>query len=166
MKKAFTLVEILIVVALLGILAAIVLPTFQDHIQQARESAAKDNLRILRNAIRLYAAQHNDMPPGYIDGDLETPLIAWFVSEQLTKQTTVRGRFVPSEGNELDYGPYIQKIPPNPFNESSDIFILGNGVSFPPSATGDYGWIYKPATKAIKLDWEGTDATGTAYYDY
>ena len=51
MKRAFTLVEILIVVALLGILAAIALPTFQDHIQQARESAAKDNLRILRNAI-------------------------------------------------------------------------------------------------------------------
>ncbi len=68
-KYAFTLVEILIVVAILGILAAIVLPTFQDHVQQARESAAKDNLRILRNAIEVYAAQHNDVPPGYPNDD-------------------------------------------------------------------------------------------------
>ena len=84
MKKAFTLVEILIVVTILGILAAIALPTFQGHIIQAKEAAAKDNLRILRNAIELYAAQHNDMPPGYINGDLENPLNAWFVSNQFT----------------------------------------------------------------------------------
>lgn len=69
MKKAFTLVEILIVVAILGILAAIVLPQFQSHTQQAKESAAKDNLRILRNAIELYAAQHDGVPPGYPNGD-------------------------------------------------------------------------------------------------
>ena len=65
MKKAFTLVEILIVVAILGILATIALPTFQSHPQEAKESAAKDNLRILRNAIELFTAQHNDVPPGY-----------------------------------------------------------------------------------------------------
>ncbi|RKY11715.1 MAG: hypothetical protein DRP65_03460, partial [Planctomycetota bacterium] len=50
MKKAFSLVELLIVVAILGILAAIVVPEFQTYTQQAKEAAAKDNLRILRNA--------------------------------------------------------------------------------------------------------------------
>ncbi|GAH74356.1 unnamed protein product, partial [marine sediment metagenome] len=65
MKKAFTLVEILIVVAILGILAAIVIPQFQAHSQEAKEAAAKDNLRILRNAIELYAVQHGGVPPGY-----------------------------------------------------------------------------------------------------
>ena len=47
MKKAFTLVETLIVVAILGILTAIALPTFRGHIAEAKESAAKDILRIL-----------------------------------------------------------------------------------------------------------------------
>ena len=69
MKKAFTLVEVLIVVAILGILAAIVLPVFRSHSQKAKESAAKDNLRILRNTIEIYAAQHNGIPPGYKNND-------------------------------------------------------------------------------------------------
>jgi len=56
--------EMLIVVAILGILAALVLPTFQGHIQQAKESAAKDNLRILRNAIGTLRRSAQWRPPG------------------------------------------------------------------------------------------------------
>lgn len=48
MNKGFSLVELLIVVAILGILAAIVMPEYQSHSQDAKEVAAKDNLRILR----------------------------------------------------------------------------------------------------------------------
>jgi len=69
MKKAFTLVEILIVTAILGIMAAIVMPIFGEQVQLAKEAAAKDNLRVLRNVIERYAAEHNDVPPGYSDND-------------------------------------------------------------------------------------------------
>jgi prepilin-type N-terminal cleavage/methylation domain-containing protein len=53
-KAAFTLVEILIVTAILGILAAIVIPEFQAHATQAKEAAAKESLRMLREAIDRY----------------------------------------------------------------------------------------------------------------
>ncbi len=68
MKKAFTLIELLIVVIILGILATVVVPKLQGHIQLSRETTAKNNLRILRSTIELFAVQHNNIPPGYTPG--------------------------------------------------------------------------------------------------
>ena len=119
MKKAFTLVEILIVVAILGILAAIALPTFQDHIQQARESAAKDNLRILRNAIGLYAVEHNDVPPGYRNGDPSDTVTYIYLREQL-----------------IETGNYLPDFPENPFNNYKLINVVQNNQDFPTEPTG------------------------------
>lgn len=53
MKKAFIVVEVLIVAAISGIPAAIVIPQFQPQSQQAMDAAAKDNLRVLRNTHRV-----------------------------------------------------------------------------------------------------------------
>jgi general secretion pathway protein G len=64
-KKAFSLIELMIVVSILGIMAAIVAPLFRDNIQKTKEAAAKDSLRILRTAIEAYAAKNNGISPGY-----------------------------------------------------------------------------------------------------
>jgi general secretion pathway protein G len=61
MKRGFSLVELMIVVAVLGIMAAIVVPQFQSHSIEAKIAVAKDNLRILRSAIDLYTAQHGSL---------------------------------------------------------------------------------------------------------
>ena len=68
-RRAFSLVELLIIVAILGILAAIVTPEFSGHIQKAKESAAKENLRIFREAVDRYAARNNAAAPGYPNND-------------------------------------------------------------------------------------------------
>ena len=46
------------------------------------------------------------------------------------------------------------------------INMIENAVPLPAEPTGEFGWIYKPAAKTIKLDWPGTDAEGVRYYDY
>ena len=135
----------LIVVAILGILAAIVLPEFQSHSQEAREAAAKDNLRILRQQIELYAAQHDGVPPGY------------------TATGSVGAHVFDAE---MVDGGYIPKIPTNPFNGLHSVQMISDGQDFPPAASGGYGWIYKPQTKQIRLDWPGTDKDGIRYFDY
>jgi len=149
MKKAFTLVEILIVVTIIGILAAVVVPIFQDNVTKAREAAIKDTLRVLRNAIELYAVQHNDVPPGYYNDD-PTQSPGW---------TTFWAQMVRD-------GKYIPELPENPFNESMTISVIPDGDALPAEATGAYGWIYKPENKDFRIDWPGTDSKGIRFYDY
>jgi len=62
-KSGFTLVEILIVVIILGILAAIVIPQFTNASQDARRSSLQSTVQTLRSQISLYKLQHHDTTP-------------------------------------------------------------------------------------------------------
>ena len=136
-------------VAILGIMGAIALPAFQEYITAAKGSAARDNLRILRNAIELYAAQHNGVPPGYLNDDpSKNPAGVYFY-----KQIVLEGH-------------YMNKLPTNPFNGDYTLTMIKNDQDFPEEANGERGWMYQPATKTIKLNWPGTDPDGISYFDY
>jgi general secretion pathway protein G len=148
-KRGFSIVELMIVVAVLGILAAIVVPHFQSHATRAKEAVAKDSLRILRSAIELYTTQHGGVPPGYENDDpVSVPS-----SETFYNQLVVEGQ-------------YILKMPENPFNTLSTTLVIANDGTVPDAATGTYGWVYQPATITIRLDWPSTDKDGLRYYDY
>ena len=162
MKKAFTLIELLIVISVLGIIAALVIPEMKGHAAKTKEAATKDNLRILRNAIEVYAAQHNGTPPGYSSG---TPSAETFI-DQLTLASDAGGGTAAPGTPGYDYGPYLPNIPENSFNDLADVTVLADGATFPAEATGDAGWIYKPATKDLRLDYPGTDSIGETYYEY
>ena len=63
-RKGFTLIEILIVVIILGILAAIVIPQFTNASKEAKLSSLVTMVQSLRSQIALFKLQHNDMLPG------------------------------------------------------------------------------------------------------
>ncbi|MCP4833368.1 MAG: prepilin-type N-terminal cleavage/methylation domain-containing protein [Phycisphaera sp.] len=62
-KRGFTLIEILIVVVILGILAAIIVPQFTDAAQEAGASSARSQLQSLRSQIELHRVQNNGAAP-------------------------------------------------------------------------------------------------------
>ena len=121
-KSGFTLVEILIVVVILGILAAIVIPQFTDASTEAKYASLASNLQMLRAQIELYKIQHNDNPPTLTD----------FV-DQLTGTTDVDGVTTGT-----DFGPYMRDIPVEPFTNSDAV-----------SAAGTDGWNYTASTGEI-----------------
>jgi prepilin-type N-terminal cleavage/methylation domain-containing protein len=66
--RAFTLVELLIVVVVLGILAGIVLPSFSSSTQDTKVSATVQNVQTIRSALDFFKVQHSDTYPGYPTG--------------------------------------------------------------------------------------------------
>ncbi len=63
-KKAFTLVEILIVVVILGILAAIVVPKFSGRTEQARVTAAQSQISTFGTALDAFEVDNGYFPKG------------------------------------------------------------------------------------------------------
>jgi prepilin-type N-terminal cleavage/methylation domain-containing protein len=61
--KGFTLIELMIVVAIIGILAAIAIPKFADLIRKSNEGATKGNLGALRSAVSIYYGEQEGMFP-------------------------------------------------------------------------------------------------------
>ncbi len=120
-EQGFTLIEILIVVVILGILAAIVIPQFTSASQSARASSLQSQLHTLRSQLELYQIQHNAVYP--------TLAQMW---GNLTGQTDQAG------GTGTEFGPYLQQAPTNPFT---------NGATVAVDNSGD--WRYMAATGAI-----------------
>lgn len=165
-RNAFTLLELLVVVALLGILAAAVLGKFSNVTANARASMLADDLRVMRTQLVVFKAQHLGVSPGYPDCDGDNAPTEDTLVEHITLASTPRGEIAAPGTPGYQYGPYMREMPLNPVNGKSDVIVLADGASLPDGPSDAAGWVYHPASMTFRADCSGTDETGKRYFDY
>ena len=128
-SEAFTLTEILVVVVILAIIAAIVIPQFKPASEATRTSALLADLKSVRGQLALYMAQHTDNPPSLAE-----------FADQMTIASNVSGETAAPGTAGYPFGPYIGSVPKNPFTLTNTV---GGG------AVGSSDWYYDQATGAF-----------------
>lgn len=66
-NKGFTLVEVIVVMAVIGILVAIIVPSYKHHVTRAREAVLRENLFQIRDAITKFYQDKNKYPTALED---------------------------------------------------------------------------------------------------
>lgn len=144
-RKGFTLVEVLIVVVILGILAATVLPQFTSATKDAKESAVVQDLQMLRQQINMYKFQHDGKLPGTATGVT--------FEQAMMNKTDIDGTLNATSGK---FGPYlVGQLPPNPYNGKSDVKVVSADLA-ETDVDGTTGWIYSDTTGDIRCNFDDT----------
>ncbi|HYO07436.1 MAG TPA: prepilin-type N-terminal cleavage/methylation domain-containing protein [Tepidisphaeraceae bacterium] len=155
-KGGFTLVEILIVVIILGILAAIVIPQFTSASQDARKNSLTSQLQTLRSQLELYKLQHLDKMPADLIG--ATPSWAQFVNR------TDKNGSTGVDAATHPFGPYLQAVPVNSLNGYTGVATVNVDTAADPgdAVTGSsIGFVINASNGKV---W-GTTKSGTKVYN-
>ncbi len=147
----FTWIEIVILIALLGILSALIYPRFQQMQESGREAATKSNIGAVKSAISIYYGDHEGIWPTTLD---------------VNDKTTGFGF-----GNYLDSMPKVKATHPNDPSKSpegSDVvyktFNDEPSLAVPNSA--GKGWRYERETGRIWVNNSYLDSQGASYTTY
>jgi general secretion pathway protein G len=148
--QGFTLVEILIVVVILGILAAIVIPQFTSASQEAIRGALQSQMQTISSQVELYRVQNAGQLP-----DLDANPVG-VSSEENGWGVMVAGEF-------------LKEQPFNGFTNSSSLAIGTEGDQLAAGSRTGGGWIFHDDSTAdygtvFALGYDGTNlATETGY---
>lgn len=149
----FTLIELMIVVAIIGILATIAIPKFAGLIRKSSEGQTKGNLGALRSVVSIYYGENETYPAPSASGDTS---VASSMGQLLTMQN----------------GKYIQKAPNcynPPYHASNSAFVVTLSTVDESSYPGSWGYDASKADQGWGTVWVNcthTDTNGKNWSTY
>lgn len=152
-QKAFTLVELLVVIIIIGILAAVAIPQFGGSSNDAKLSSLKEDLRTMRSSIENYNVDHSNVYPGIVKTHRATaagsPAAHSSTADAFLKQMTcysdADGNTCAEKNASFPYGPYIKRaIPDNPLVATgvtaSGVTVTTDTVRLSADSSPTTGW--------------------------
>ncbi len=160
-RRGFSLIELIIVVVIIGIIAAIAVPKMSRGARSAGMNTLRMDLSLLRNAMELFATEHDGKFP---DANVVTQLTQYSNFAGTTMSATKNA------GTGVVYGPDLKEIPATPVGtKKGDKTVKINAVaSALPDGSGTEGWEYNSADKIIRINLADSevDDDGTKYNTY
>jgi type II secretion system protein G len=130
-QKGFTLIELLIVVAIIGIIAAIAIPNLLNAINRGRQKRTMADIRSLATAIESYAVDWNFYPTGNAVSDLEPYLTPTYIRKLPHNDGWNNALIVTSKATEYTIQSYAKNnsedISPGPTTDFNADIIYANG---------------------------------------
>ena len=148
LHAGFTLVELLIVVVILGVLAAIAIPQFSASTDDSKVAALDASLNNLRTAIELYYQQHGHYPSAVAGGGTYAVNTEATFTAQLASFTSAAGVVSTTKDATYKYGPYLKKstLPAEPINNIATVEIVTTGTLGMTASGSTGGWKFDNKT--------------------
>ena len=137
-RRAFTLVEIIVVIVILGVLATLIAPRILSRIGQSKRSVAESNAAVLANAMRMMLADCGGrMPEG------ATIMALWEKPGGLEEGQWAGGPYVDSRDQLKDpWGELYILVAPG--KKNLDFDIMSYGADKKPGGDGEEADVVKP----------------------